>query len=674
MTISTTTIRNDYPGVDSTTPLPYTFKIFAASDLKVYKDGVLLTLTTDYTVSGVGSESFGNVTLTVAPSPAADIAILATIPLTQTTDLVNETGFFQDRIEQRFDKLCRADQLAAEELARALTLPEDEAGSSVTTTLPSLDDRKGKTLAFDATTGQPVTMATSSAAISAAMQPVVQAATLALARTAMGPWGDAMVTSTVSVGSATPTARSLANRSSDVFNVKDFGAKGDGDNDDSTAIQAAINAANVAGGILFFPPGTYIHSATLVWKNNVKYVGAGMRTTKITYTGVSDGNVINNPSNSSTAANITIQDISFLSTGGQFAGKADFVDNGSTYLRLVRCLFYGQMIGLILDQTEISTVEQCEFGTGAAAGSVGLWFINGADRTVGNTVGYTNQILVTGCQFNNYGPGISIVDDGGNDHSFISNNFNVGSIHARLSGVCGCVFSGGEYEFATISSIFVKATKLNGAAQWQKVQSLNIFGGVWYQGAANVLQMDAASIEKLALFGNTISTSGGVISGGNVPSDVVAHGNVQIGAGDGAALINNYFDGATYTPVWGSTGTAPAIGNGTLVGWYSRKGRTVSVKGVLTLGSTSTQGTGTWTVTTPVNADVSVAQAGGGSSLGIPGGVYYNLATLRNAGGTAMQFYPNASAAPVGVGVPAAWAAGNAIYFSFEFTAANNLG
>ncbi|MGH3699165.1 MAG: right-handed parallel beta-helix repeat-containing protein [Pseudonocardiaceae bacterium] len=42
------------------------------------------------------------------------------------------------------------------------------------------------------------------------------------------------------------------------FNVKDFGAAGDGAGDDTQSIQAAINAAIAAnGGVVYFPPGTY---------------------------------------------------------------------------------------------------------------------------------------------------------------------------------------------------------------------------------------------------------------------------------------------------------------------------------------------------------------------------------------------------------------------------------
>ena len=58
--------------------------------------------------------------------------------------------------------------------------------------------------------------------------------------------------SVLAKGSTVP--RDLAERFSDVVNVKDFGAKGDGVTDDTAALVAARNHINAnKGGVLYFP-------------------------------------------------------------------------------------------------------------------------------------------------------------------------------------------------------------------------------------------------------------------------------------------------------------------------------------------------------------------------------------------------------------------------------------
>lgn len=55
----------------------------------------------------------------------------------------------------------------------------------------------------------------------------------------------------------------LDNHYTTVFNVKAFGALGDGATDDTAAVQAAINACNTAGGgAVYFPAGTYMLTPT----------------------------------------------------------------------------------------------------------------------------------------------------------------------------------------------------------------------------------------------------------------------------------------------------------------------------------------------------------------------------------------------------------------------------
>lgn len=59
---------------------------------------------------------------------------------------------------------------------------------------------------------------------------------------------------------------------------------------------------------------------------------------------------------------------------------------------------------------------------------------------------------------------------------------------------------------------------------------------------------------------------------------------------------------STYTPTWSSTGTAPALGNGTIAGRYKQIGKIVIFHIQLVMGSTTTYGTGNWQFSIPVTA------------------------------------------------------------------------
>ena len=65
---------------------------------------------------------------------------------------------------------------------------------------------------------------------------------------------------------------------SEGFNVKAYGAKGDGSTDDTAAIQAAISAAGSLGAIIYFPKGTYGVSADINVPGGVMFVGAALLT------------------------------------------------------------------------------------------------------------------------------------------------------------------------------------------------------------------------------------------------------------------------------------------------------------------------------------------------------------------------------------------------------------
>src|SRR5512135_421699 len=97
---------------------------------------------------------------------------------------------------------------------------------------------------------------------------------------------------------STPLTAPIQDRGGQVFNVKAYGAKGDGTTDDKAAIQAAINAAKAAGGgVVNFPPGTFMVSGPLVLPrtgnpptNVVRLCGAGPRLSRIWGTGAFPAN------------------------------------------------------------------------------------------------------------------------------------------------------------------------------------------------------------------------------------------------------------------------------------------------------------------------------------------------------------------------------------------------
>lgn len=90
-----------------------------------------------------------------------------------------------------------------------------------------------------------------------------------------------------------------------------------------------------------------------------------------------------------------------------------------------------------------------------------------------------------------------------------------------------------------------------------------------------------------------------------------------------------------YTPTWSSTGTAPSLGaGGTLVGYYAKVGRLVTVKIALTTGGATTYGTGNYTFLLPLTAAIT----------GVGSGAFAHAGTwdMYNAGNA--TFYTAAAA------------------------------
>ena len=153
MTVSSTTTKNSYSGNGSTTVFAYAFKIFAEADLKVIVRSstgteTTKTLNADYTVSGVGVTSGGNVTFGSAPASGETVVIRREAALTQTTDYTANDPFPAEDHENALDKLTFHTQQQQEELDRAIKLSRTNTMTSTEFTVGA-SDRANKILAFD---------------------------------------------------------------------------------------------------------------------------------------------------------------------------------------------------------------------------------------------------------------------------------------------------------------------------------------------------------------------------------------------------------------------------------------------------------------------------------------------------------------------------------------------
>jgi hypothetical protein len=137
MTVLSTENRIDYVGNGVLATYPIPFRIFKASDLKVYVNG---NIETDYTVAGDLSELTFNAGS--IPAAAAGIAVLRVLDETQETSYPSNDKFpakvheaTVDRnvmlVQQVSERLGRVPQLALTSLFKDLTLPDPVSGRAL---------------------------------------------------------------------------------------------------------------------------------------------------------------------------------------------------------------------------------------------------------------------------------------------------------------------------------------------------------------------------------------------------------------------------------------------------------------------------------------------------------------------------------------------------------------
>jgi hypothetical protein len=128
--------------------------------------------------------------------------------------------------------------------------------------------------------------------------------------------------------------------------------------------------------------------------------------------------------------------------------------------------------------------------------------------------------------------------------------------------------------------------------------------------------------------------------------------------------------GATYTPVWTGSTTNPLIGNGTVEGFYTREGRTVTATATITMGSTTTYGTGLWRVSLPFTSFASNPKAIGAVYMSDTGTIYRVGVAVLDGGSDSVYFLPDSGTDFVKSTVPFTWASTDILSFTISYTAA----
>ncbi len=193
-------------------PYAFTFEILAQTDIDVYVDSTLKTLTTDYTVT-INANGTGEITFVSAPTATARVTIVGARSIERATDFVTGGDLTASSLNLALDQNVIFSQQNAEALGRAILAPVTDP-SSINMVLPAQTSRAGKVLSFNSSTGNPETSITVTAINDAATNAAAAAASASAAASSASAASSSASSASSSASAASSSASAASSSAS----------------------------------------------------------------------------------------------------------------------------------------------------------------------------------------------------------------------------------------------------------------------------------------------------------------------------------------------------------------------------------------------------------------------------------------------------------------------------
>ncbi len=400
--------------------------------------------------------------------------------------------------------------------------------------------------------------------------------------------------------------------------VRRYGAVGDGVADDTVAIQNACNCAR----FVYLPAGTYKTTSVITIADGSPVVVRGD-----SYLTIIDkqfnGDVI------SLGKRSELRDLTIQGNGGTRTGRGVIITTGSLDETSWRKLFNVSILGTASYAIEFtaatagyaSQVEMCRL--------VPFVQTTHAIKLPSGETNNGNRVFINVWSF-----GARLIDFGECDNTLMIGCQGAVPTHTSNSKkvtMVGCrIVNSGDGSVTT----------------WAVNGQQSSFTGNIIATTAVTLASTCASVkwQGNSVSGVTVTDSTTGTSNGN---------EIDLGQ-------------QTYTPTWTSTGTGPAIGNGTLNGAYRRSGELVHVNIRFEPGSTSTFGTGFYRFSLPYTASRrSVGSAYVEDVSGVA--VYVGTAMIDSGTNTVYVTTSGSTSAYMGAASPFTWASGDKCWIDIDY-------